>query len=148
MIDAFDVSSYIISLSEKTGESVTNMKLQKLLYYSYVWNLVNFNEKLFLDNIEAWQYGPVVPSVYILYRDKGADNINTSKRGDLEKLSQRSKDLIDEVFNVYGAKSAMDLMNLTHSEAPWRDTYTEDANNVISDDLIVKFYRQMKQAEG
>jgi uncharacterized phage-associated protein len=149
MSTAFDVSSYIISLAEQIGEPVTNMKLQKLLYYSYAWHLVEFNSsKLFGENIEAWQYGPVVPVVYRQYRSCGADNIKKSASGDTNNIDAKSKEIIDEVFNVYGSKSAIELMRLSHSEAPWRDTYQEGRKISISDDAIVTFFSSKKQTQN
>lgn len=59
MPTALDVSNYIVTLSAEIGEPVTNMKLQKLLFYSYAWNLVeNKRNKLFTEKIIAWKYGP------------------------------------------------------------------------------------------
>ena len=74
---ALDIANYLIYLSEMIGEPLTNMKLQKLLYYCYAWFLVDKNneEQLFDEEIQAWQYGPVIPLVYDVYKIHGADNI-------------------------------------------------------------------------
>jgi len=146
MPTAFDVANVIISLAEQIGEPVTNMKLQKLLYYSYAWHLVEFNTKLFPEQIQAWQYGPVVPSVYVQYSDYGADNIKEPVDGNADQVSGESRELIEEVFSVYGGKSAIELMRLSHSEAPWRDTYVEGAKIDIPDQIISDYFKKKKQA--
>lgn len=50
------------------GELMTNLKLQKMLYYQQGFHLAYFGTPLFDDEIEAWMYGPVVPSVYNHYK--------------------------------------------------------------------------------
>lgn len=145
---AFDVANYIVNLSRETGEPVTNMKLQKLIYYSYAWFLVEKEgaDRLFGENIEAWKYGPVVNDVYETYKDFGADNIKEARGGDPSNLSSDEKELIYEVFTTYGAKSALELVSLTHAERPWVESYEEGVDHkVIPDDLIFGFYSDMKQ---
>lgn len=145
-----DVASYLIHLSNKIGEPLTNMKLQKLLYYSYAWYLVEKKnlEVLFSEEIEAWQYGPVVPASYDTYSKYGADIIKSVEGdGDLDVVTVDTKKLIEEVFVAYADKTAIQLMHLTHIESPWLKTY--DANNfhkTISDDLIFQFYLEKKNS--
>lgn len=145
MPTAFDVASYIISLAEQIGEPVTNMKLQKLLYYSYAWYLAEFDSRLFDENIQAWQYGPVIPPVYKEYKKFGADNIKSSVGGNSNAVTSEMKELIEEVFSVYGRKSAIELMQLSHSESPWRDIYEEGKRLTIPDEIISSFFKKMKQ---
>lgn len=148
MTTAFDVANHIITLAEKMGEAVTNMKLQKLLYYSYAWHLAQFDTRLFSENIQAWQYGPVVPVVYFKYNSYGADNIKSPEDGNTDNISTESKDLIEEVFSVYGNKSAIELVRLSHSESPWRDVYEDGKMNAIPDELISSFFKKKQQADA
>jgi len=68
MNNPLDISAYIIELSQKTGEPITNMKLQKLVYYSFAWYAAEKETPLFEEEILAWQYGPVVLSIYRLIK--------------------------------------------------------------------------------
>ncbi len=146
MKKALDVAAYLIKLSENTGEPITNMKLQKLLYYSYAWYLVEKKKKLFDDKIFAWKYGPVVLNVYERYGVYGAEPIKEAQGGDPESLDLFSKRIIEDVFAIYGGKSAIELMELSHSEAPWRDTFNPQKQNTeIPDKLIFSFYEAKKE---
>ena len=64
VVSVFDIAKYIL---ERTGE-ITSIKLQKLVYYSQVWNLVWDEEPLFYEQIEAWANGPVIPVLYDVHR--------------------------------------------------------------------------------
>lgn len=118
---AIDIAKYIIKKAQDSDNPVTNLKLQKLLYYAQGWYLANFGKALFSDPIEAWKYGPVVPSVYQLYKECGSQPISESiTRKDLQDLDQTTKNFLDELWEVYGKYSSGDLINATHSETPWR----------------------------
>lgn len=69
MVHATAIAPYIVYLGSLEPEpDLTNLKLQKLLYYAQAWHLVFRQEPLFTDRIEAWRHGPVVPSVFRQYR--------------------------------------------------------------------------------
>lgn len=141
-----DIAAYIVKLSQDIGEPVTNMKLQKLIYYTYAWYAVEKGKPLFEEPIEAWKYGPVVNSVYEVYKVFGADVIKESHNGDSETLDIFTKSLIEDVFRVYGGKSATELVDLTHSEAPWRETFDpKEEHTEIPFELIQKFYQARKE---
>ncbi len=140
-----DVAAYIIELSKETGEPLTNMKLQKLIYYVYAWFAVEKKKPLFDEKILAWKYGPAIVSVYEEYKDYGADVVKDKSGGNLENLDEYTKGLTEEVFTVYGGKSAIDLMSLSHSEAPWRDTFNPDNQNTpIPFEKILEYYTARK----
>lgn len=65
MCRAYDVAKYILYIAYRNGDVITNLKMQKLLYYAQAWYMVNNkSELLFEDEIQAWRFGPVVPAVY------------------------------------------------------------------------------------
>ncbi len=159
-ISALDVANYLICLSQKIGEPLTNMKLQKLLYYCYAWFLVDRENKetLFDEAIKAWQYGPVVRSVYSVYAKKGADNISfpldsSGKKLEISDeeirlnnlLNGNTRELIMEVFSEYGNSSAIDLMKLSHFEQPWNSAYKDGEKESINRDTIYSFYKNQKE---
>lgn len=142
-----DIAAYIVELSQNTGEPVTNMKLQKLVYYTYAWYAAEKGKPLFEEPIEAWKYGPVVASVYEAYKSFGADVIKAPQEGDSKNLDSFTISLIDDIFKVYGGKSAIELVELTHSEAPWRDTFNPDHQDTpIPFETIMSFYKARKEA--
>lgn len=112
--NVFDVAAYIL----KKVPKCTHMKLQKLVYYSQAWSLVWEERALFLDRIEAWANGPVVPRLYQAL--KGEFIVPPSKiDGDPSVLSKQQRETIEAVVGYYGEHTAQWLSDLTHSEAPW-----------------------------
>ena len=77
MYKANDIAKYFIVLAEKEYEDpLTNMKIQKMLYYAQGFHLALFNIPLFEDKIEAWRLGPVIPDVYQKYKGLGSKSID------------------------------------------------------------------------
>lgn len=76
---AIDIAHKLIAMAQRDeangGELLTNLKLQKLLYYQQGFHLANFGTPLFKEDIEAWMYGPVVPCIYDHFREYGAADV-------------------------------------------------------------------------
>lgn len=124
--------------SATNGELVSNLKLQKLLYYVQGFHLAVFGEPLFEEEIEAWMYGPVVPSVYAHYQEYG--NKGIEPESEVLELSSEEEALFAEVLRVYGDYSAIGLMNLTHNEYPWKST-PEGRGHVIDKEKLRTFFK-------
>jgi len=121
---------------------ISNLKLQKLLYYAQAWYLAFYNEPLFTGKIEAWVHGPVVREVFRTYKKYEWKPITEQvSKVALAKVQQH----LDEVIRVYGKFDAVDLERMTHQEAPWRDARgalapDEPSNRVITHEAMKKFY--------
>lgn len=98
------------------------------------FHLACFGTPLFEDDIEAWMYGPVVPSVYDLYKANGSNNIPLPE-GDIVELTPEEEDIFNQVYDAYGRFSAFKLMEMTHDEYPWKSTQV-GIGNIISKDKI------------
>ncbi|MCK4089659.1 DUF4065 domain-containing protein [Acinetobacter radioresistens] len=136
---AMDIANYIIWFSkQKFNEGVTNLKLQKLLYFVYGYHLAERDQKLFNDSIEKWQYGPVVPSVYHAFKDYGVYEIHQPKsryRIDMssgkpvlyaeqfepEIISNdyQTKRIIEKYVSELIKKPAYELVEETHQHPMW-----------------------------
>ncbi|XEG74007.1 DUF4065 domain-containing protein [Pseudomonas sp. abacavir_1] len=119
-----DVAEYFLLLEGEGGE-ISNLKLQKLVYYAQGFSLALLGEPLFDEPVEAWMHGPVVPELYRRFSGFGANPIPPANDFDPTVLSRDQRRLIEEVFDVYGQYSAWKLRQLTHEEDPWRDNYVE-----------------------
>jgi len=135
---AIDIAYKILAKGTETenGDLISNMKLQKMLYYMQGFHLAFFGTSLFDEDLEAWMYGPVVPSVYDHFKTNG--NKGIAYTGETVKLTDEQEDMFNEVFRVYGNYSATGLMNMTHSEPPWKKT--EPGKGSIIDKKIMKTY--------
>ncbi|MFR1826678.1 MAG: Panacea domain-containing protein [Lawsonibacter sp.] len=111
-----------ITAEEAGGEYISNLKLQKLLYYAQGCFLAVTGKPLFSDPIVAWQHGPVVESVYHTYKCNGADGIPFDEDFDFSSFTEEENELLSEVYDTFGQYSAWKLRNMTHQEAPWKET--------------------------
>lgn len=127
---------------EGAEDLMSNMKLQKMLYYQQGFHLAYFGTPLFDEDIEAWMYGPVVPSVYTFYEEHGRNGIMPDMNDDFMFNKQEELNLFNQVLQVYGKYSACGLMNMTHNEAPWQTTPT-GRGNIISKSKMEKFFKTL-----
>ncbi len=129
-VAAEDVANYFIwraNADEEFGDNITNLKLQKLVYYAQGFHLAWHGAPLFPEPIEAWAHGPVVRPLYFKYQEFGANAIPTPEGFDPASIDEKTQGLLEEVYQVYGQYSAWGLRNLTHEEAPWKDTPRNEA---------------------
>lgn len=135
---AKDIANKLLVMSQEKGELMTNMKLQKMMYYQQGFHLAYFGTALFEDEIEAWMYGPVVPAIYELYSNSGMNGITGDKDAEIFLTEPNEENLFAEVFRVYSAYSAIGLMEMTHNEKPWKSTPIGKGS--IIDKKIIKSY--------
>ena len=136
----FDIANYIIS----ECDTITNMKLQKLVYYSHANFLIQNNKPLISSDIEAWIYGPVIRVLYQEFSSFSYKSIDKeSQKGNKSKLTESEKKSIDEILILYQNISAGDLSDKTHAEDPWQDAYksTDWSENIITNDSICSYYK-------
>lgn len=125
------------------SEPITNMKLQKLLYYEQGYHLAYFGKPLFEEDIEAWQYGPVVPVIYEKYK-LCEDHPILPEDGDID-ISGEPYDLFYNVFRYFNQFSAYGLMEKTHKEEPWLVTSKTGIGmyHVIPKELIYNYFSKV-----
>ncbi|MGK8328482.1 Panacea domain-containing protein, partial [Pseudomonas aeruginosa] len=98
MPSSIDVAKFFLAQSnEEAGDLVSNLKLQKLVYYAQGFHLAVYDEPLFTDSIEAWTHGPVVPNVYHHYKQFGSGSIPAPIDFNLEAFSPEQVELLNEV---------------------------------------------------
>lgn len=155
MYKAISVAKYIINYSNSIDSPISNLKLQKLLYYVQAAFLVEDNKKCFDDEIVAWAFGPVVPEVYQAYRVCGRKSIPQQENEkeaylDLNKMKIEYRDVeaikghdastIRRVVDAYAQiENPFELVKKTHGESPWENT---DINERISCKKIKQFYTE------
>lgn len=144
---ALDIAKKLIFKAQNDepngGERLTNLKLQKLLYYQQGFHLAFFGTPLFAEDVEAWMYGPVVPSVYDEYSAYGSSALPEVKEP--VSLSENEEELFNEVYDAYREFSAIGLMNRTHSERPWLDAVPHDRGTVISQESMMSYFKTQIQ---
>ena len=139
MLTPQDVADYFLcQVDEDAGDNISNLKLQKLLYYAQGFHLALFNVPLFANPVHAWEHGPVVPDIYHKYKQFGANAIPAPSQVDFAKFSKQDKELLNEVFKVFGQFSAWKLREMTHVEPPWKTT---KMGSVIPRKELAKYFK-------
>lgn len=137
-----DIANKIIANTDiNQGETISNLKLQKMLYYLQGFFIAVFDKKLFEEPIEAWQYGPVVRDAYFHFKEFGPASISLKGDEKIIDLTHNEDELFREVMEEYGQFSAIKLMNMTHEELPWKKTFSENPQGEISYELLKEYFK-------
>ncbi len=122
MIDCLNAARYFIIRAYEDGleAEMTNMKVQKLLYYSQSLHLALYSEPLFEAEIQAWRYGPVCPPAYKFYSEFEAKQLPIPQPESLLQLPHEKKELLEEIWEYFGSYHAYKLSDMTHGEFPWK----------------------------
>lgn len=121
MYKAINVASYVINWCNDNNFIITNLKLQKLLYFLQGEICRNNGNRLIDDDFYAWQLGPVVPDVY--YTFAMYSSLPIPKQVNNIHFSKECENLIVNTLNKYASKSTWDLVDLSHSQDPWKYNY-------------------------
>lgn len=147
------VANYILDLAENDGEALSPMKLQKLVYFAHGWHLAITGKPLINEQVEAWQWGPVIKSLYHEFKEYGnqpiverAGGISFERDGgfhltwtvpsmDEESVNaedtETAKEIIRRVWDVYKGLTAVQLSKMTHeSGTPWDKTNKRHGGNL------------------
>lgn len=116
---------FLLKVDYLAGDSLSNLKLQKLCYYAQAWHLALFGKALFADEIQAWAHGPAIPSLYRRFRRYrwGAIDPQDLATEPLNELHDDHMKFLDEIWSKYGRFSGRQLEIKTHNELPWKEAY-------------------------
>lgn len=134
---AIQIGNAIIEEAKEHDERVSPMKLLKLAYYAHGWHLAILDEPLIDEGVEAWQYGPVVKTLYHQFKEFGKsgidrlglvmDYVDGRFRKREPKIDTQDEELgllFPRMWSIYGGYTAAQLSNATHADGtPWRTIY-------------------------
>lgn len=156
MNNAITIANYFLKKSFEEGTDVTPMKLLKLVYIAHGWHLGLFDSELISEPTEAWKYGPVIPSVYQMFKKYRTDRITNilfpdqSYKEEYNCLLQ-DEDMVaflDKIWEVYKKYSGTQLSELTHQNGtPWYKVWNERGGSsmngaIIPNDMIKVHYKE------
>ena len=143
MYNPSTIANYFIKNYSSKGE-LTPMKIIKLVYISYAWYLtLTEGVKLTKELPQAWDYGPVFPSLYQSLKKYGKTQIkDTIPNGDRwEKIKDSDKPFLDKMWSMYGSYGGVYLSAITHTNnSPWDIARKNGFNNNIEDSDIIEHY--------
>lgn len=126
---------FINNVDREAGEAITQLKVQKLVYYADAWFLANFDKPLIEPDFEAWAHGPAIRALYAKYRDYGWDALPMEKGA---RPTPEVAEFLQAVYDEYGQFSAKTLERMTHEEKPWIDARAGLPPEAASNSVIPK----------
>ncbi|HEY4875924.1 MAG TPA: type II toxin-antitoxin system antitoxin SocA domain-containing protein [Puia sp.] len=148
-------ASLIAAIFVKRGieqrKYVTQMKLQKMVYFAHGYYLAKYGEPLIIEGFEAWKFGPVIPQIYQDYKFYGSDYITNIEYAsllgmeledaDINQLSENARDAVNFTWETLKNISAGKLSSWTHLEgSPWQQVYNENDREIKIDNNVIKDY--------
>lgn len=145
------VANAVLEEADRQGKRLTIMQLLKLVYISHGWSLALLNSPLVDEEPEAWQHGPVFPSIYRAFRRFGSGAITeraSTSFGPLASadLSEQQRSVIESVVRGYGDTHAFALSRMTHQpDTPWAKVYRDGSGSSddIPNQIIADHYRKL-----
>jgi uncharacterized phage-associated protein len=118
------------------------MSLEKLAYYAQAFHLAVEGGPLFSEEVQAWKWGPVIPSIYQRYVGNGSDSIIPDDRP-APPLGKDHEDFLREIVGFFCQHTAVNLSRATHLEEPWIDASNKKHGNIISQETMKDYYRSL-----
>jgi uncharacterized phage-associated protein len=150
------VANFVLDFCAENELRITNLALQKIVYFCHVWSLVKLGRPLVAHDFEAWEFGPVLPYLYREFKRFDANPISSRatsldiatghrRFADKSQLDPETKLLITDITNFYARLSASELVKLSHvSEGPWHRVWHHDGKvnpgMKIDNDAILAYY--------
>lgn len=141
------VANAFLNLAKKEGKTLTNMQVQKLVYFAHGYTLGFIGEPLIRDEVRAWTFGPVIPVLYdrlqIYGRNPIAKPLEVGYDVPVDFVSNEGQ-VIRSVWEAFKDLSAGQLSNLSHQKgSPWYQVWTETEFGEIPNDITAKFYKKL-----
>lgn len=150
---ATTIANFFLDKASKEGRALTPMQLLKLVYIAHGWHLGYFQEPLIDEPVQAWKYGPVIPSLYDKVKKYGSGAV----RGPVKQafpwsrdpqLNEQALSLLESVWKGYSRFSGLQLSNMTHqADTPWHEAWRERGGHAarhtqIDNSIIERHYTQ------
>jgi len=139
-VKVLDLAKYIVNKCVKDRKPISNLQLQKILYYVQVAFLKKRETPIFIENIEAWQFGPVVPVVYGYFCGFGSLRIRVSYDDISLTINDKDKRMLDKIIEDKREKLPWELVEDTHAiDKAWSRVYKDGQGNrrIIPPELIL-----------
>lgn len=138
LYSVIDVCHCIVNYCNEKNYSLSNLKLQKILYFVQAYFIKFLGHPCFEEDIQAWDFGPVVPEAYHAYKHFGGGEIIGD--GETEKLTIEDGNLVRIIVDALSKFSATQLVSITHKQDPWLKNYVPRANKPISNEDLKEYF--------
>ena len=131
------IANVFIDIAADNGMYLTNLKLQKLIYFAHGWYLAFTDNPLITDDVQSWKYGPVIPNLYRKFSKYGSSAIPKPESFTFRPYTDEEKEFLREIYNAYGQFSAWALSEMTHKTLPWKNARR---NEIISKESMKEYF--------
>lgn len=152
------IANYFLNLAEENDGDLRPLKLQKLIYFAHGWYLAIYDKPLIDESVQAWKFGPVIPSIYHEFKEFGRYPINRPAlvlKG-LKLVApnvddKSDKEFLDKIWEVFSGFTGVQLSNMTHEgDSPWHQTWFKDGAESnksipIDDEKIKQYFNSLGQ---
>ncbi len=157
--DGRAVANFVLDFCESRGRSISNLSLQKIVYFCHVWSLIELQRPLVKQKFEAWQYGPVLQYLYREFRDYEdhpivgrATRINPytgTKEVVPYRFDRATEELLDKITDFYSRLRSSDLVALCHVRGgPWEQAWNHrgavNPGMRIEESSISQYYSKVR----
>ncbi|WP_371219570.1 Panacea domain-containing protein [Orientia tsutsugamushi] len=141
-MSCFDVASYFLVLVDReAGDVITQLKLQKLVYFIQGVHLA------LEEDIEAWENGPVVRHLRSIFGGFEANAIPAPGEIDFSIYTRQQKEGIYKIYSSYGEHTASYLRNLTHLHSIWQQAIIRPSRVITKEEMRIFFKNHIKNIE-
>lgn len=136
------IANAFLAKASEQGAKLTNMQVQKLVYFAHGYHLAIKDAPLVADEIKAWNFGPVIPPLYNDLKRFGNGFVTDPIAGFVGEIGDFDSALVAKIFELYGRISGPRLSAATHVEgSPWDITYKRAKFSIIPNDLIRDYFK-------
>ena len=145
MYKALDIAKYIVTKCVKDGNPISNLQLQKMLYFVQINFIKNLGQPAFQEEMEAWRLGPVIPVVYRIFMLEGSSKILRTFPEVIDKIDKTHRKLIDMIIEECIKLTPWQLVARTHKEGtPWKQYYKQGKKKTIPNESVMKYVMELK----
>lgn len=140
------IAKWFVSWAESNNADLSNLKLQKLLYYAQGYHLAIADTLLFREPIQAWSHGPVVREVYHEFKKFGSGDValDDADPFDWPHVDSETTQFLIDIWDKFGGIAAWRLRNMTHAETPWQEHFEDGVRNVeIPPDSMARYFKSL-----
>lgn len=155
--DGRAIANFVLDHAETENLEVSNLALQKIVFFCHAWHLVETGEPLIKQEFEAWQHGPVLQYLYRQFRDfenrpirgraKSLNPLTGSSEVVPTDMDNETKERIKRIVSFYGRLEPWDLVDMSHAKGgPWDRVWNHEGRvnpgMKIPNELVKKFYSE------
>lgn len=143
MYNVLDICKFIIQYENSEGRQVSNLRLQKLIYFVQAQFIMDFNELCFEEEFEAWKFGPVLPTAYEEYKFYASSSISLSKEDEKEviDIDIAHENSIQKTLNNSKVYTTTNLVDISHKKGgPWCKSYKLNKKEKILNECMFEYF--------